>query len=99
MIKKESLRSKQPKISIMKLKANVAVSETGFLFDPNTGESFSLNKTGQFILKLLKDNKDEAEVLEAVMEKYEVDPAVFQRYMDDFVRMLEQFNLLEREDQ
>ena len=39
----------------MKLKKNIAVSETGFLFDPNTGESYNLNNTGQLIIKLLAD--------------------------------------------
>lgn len=82
----------------MILKADVAVSETGFLFDPNTGESFNLNKTGQFILKLLKENKDETEIIETVMEKYDVELQVLQRYLDDFIRMLEQFNLLVREE-
>lgn len=82
----------------MKLKANVAVSETGFLFDPNTGESFHLNKTGQFILKLLKDTKSEEEIWEAVTKQYDVELPVLQRSMDDFIRMLKQFNLLEREE-
>jgi len=82
----------------MKLKTNVAVSETGFLFNPNTGESFNLNKTGQFILKLLKDNKDEAEIMETVMKNYDVEELILQRYLDDFSRMLEQFNLLEKEE-
>ena len=83
---------------IMILKTNVAVSETGFLFDPNTGESFNLNKTGQFILKLLKENKDETEIIGTVMEKYDVELQVLQRYLDDFIRMLDQFNLLVREE-
>jgi len=82
----------------MKLKTNIAVSETGFLFDPNTGESYNLNKTGQFIFKLLQDNKDEKEILETVQSTYSVEPQTLQRYMDDFVRMLQMFNLLEMEE-
>ncbi len=82
----------------MRLKKNIAVSETGFLFDPNTGESFNLNKTGQFILKLLANNKDEKEIMDAVIEKYEIEVNVFQRYLDDFVMMLKQFGILEKED-
>ena len=81
----------------MKLKKNIAVSETGFLFDPNTGESYNLNKTGQLIIKLLSDEKNENEIMQVVLEKYDVESSVFQRYMDDFIMMLNQFSLIEKE--
>ena len=38
----------------MKLKRNIAVSESGFLFDPTSGESYSLNEQGLEILNLMK---------------------------------------------
>lgn len=82
----------------MRLKKNIAVSETGFLFDPNTGESFNLNKSGQFIVKLLAENKDEKEIMHEVLQKYEVDSQVLQRYMDDFVMMLKQFGIIENDE-
>lgn len=82
----------------MKLKKNIAVSETGFLFDPNTGESYNLNKTGQLIIKLLSDEKNENEIMQVVLEKYDVESSVFQRYMDDFIMMLNQFSLIEKEE-
>jgi len=82
----------------MKLKENIAVSETGFLFDPNTGESYNLNKTGQFIVKLLADKMNDEQIMQAVIEKYEVESVVYQRYMDDFTMMLKQFNIIDLED-
>ena len=82
----------------MKLKKNIAVSESGFLFDPGTGESFNLNKTGQLIVKLLSEGRDESEIMQIVMEKYDVDSNTLQRYMDDFVLMLNQLNLIEKEE-
>ena len=82
----------------MKLKKNIAVSETGFLFDPNTGESYNLNKTGQLIIKLLSDEKNENEIMQVVLERYDVESHVFQRYMDDFMMMLNQFSLIEKEE-
>lgn len=82
----------------MKLKKNIAVSESGFLFDPGTGESFSLNKTGQLIFQLLSQNKTESEILQIVTEKYDIDSNKLQRYLDDFVLMLNQFSLIEKED-
>ena len=82
----------------MKLKENIAVSETGFLFDSNTGESYNLNKTGQFIVKLLADKMNDEQIMQAVIEKYEVESVVYQRYMDDFTMMLKQFNIIDLED-
>ncbi|MBI9067843.1 MAG: PqqD family protein [Salinivirgaceae bacterium] len=82
----------------MKLKKNIAVSKTGFLFDPNTGASFNLNKTGQFILKMLEEHKDEKEIMNEVLEKYDVEANVYQRYMDDFTMMLKQFGIVEQEE-
>ncbi|MBN2615143.1 MAG: PqqD family protein [Bacteroidales bacterium] len=82
----------------MKLKKNIAVSENGFLFDPNSGESYSLNKTGQLIVKLISEGKSEAEIIENIMEKYDVESNALQRYLDDFIMMLQQMNLLQKEE-
>jgi len=38
----------------MKLKNNIAISETGFVFDPNSGDSYSLNTIGKEILEMVK---------------------------------------------
>lgn len=82
----------------MKLKENIAVSESGFLFDPNTGESFSVNSTGKEILKLLSEGKELEEIESLVMETYEVDHVTFNRYMDDFMHSLRRFNMVESEE-
>ena len=81
----------------MKLKKNIAVSENGFLFDPATGESYSLNKTGQLIVKLISEGNSEAKIIESIQAKYDIESAALQRYLDDFIMMLQQMNLLEKE--
>ncbi len=83
---------------MIKIKKDIAVSETGFLFDPNTGESFNLNKTGKLIFKLLAENKKQEEIETVVLEKYDIEAHVFQRYLDEFLMMLRQFNLIEKEE-
>ena len=82
----------------MKLKKNIAVSETGFLFDPNSGESYSLNPTGKLIVNMISDGKNEDEIKEVILKKYDVTSDALQRYFDDFVLMLRQMNLLEKEE-
>jgi len=84
---------------MIKIKKDIAVSETGFVFDPGTGESFNLNKTGQFIFKLLAENKDPKEIEALVSEKYEIENLNFQRYLDEFVMMLGRYNLTEKEEE
>ena len=83
---------------IMKLKENIAVSESGFLFDPNSGESFSVNSTGKEILKLLSSGMSLTEIETAIQSEYDVDMKTFNRYMDDFAHTLRRLNLLEIED-
>lgn len=81
----------------MKLKNNIAVSESGFMFDPSSGESFSLNGTGREILKLLTEGNSTDQMRETILAKYDVTEMVFNRYLEDFTQMLYHFNLLENE--
>jgi hypothetical protein len=81
----------------MRLKRNIAVSESGFLFDPTTGESYSLNGQGTDILNLIKEKKSDAEITGIMTETYEVSPDEFEKYYLDFIGMLRQFKLLEDE--
>ena len=82
----------------MKLKENIAVSESGFLFDPNSGESFSVNSAGKEIIKLVSEGNDPEKIEKIIMDKYEIDASAFNRYMDDFAHTLRRFNLIETEE-
>lgn len=79
----------------MKLKKNIAISESGFVFDPNSGESFSLNPIAIEILNMLKDGNGQQEIFGFVLKKYEVERDTFENNYDDFIGMLKQFKLLE----
>ena len=80
----------------MKLKKNIATSEAGFIFNPGTGDSFSVNNTGAEILTLLKDNKSQQEIIEKIILKYEVEKGQLEKDLDDFVSQLFTYNLLEK---
>jgi len=81
----------------MRLKENIAVSESGFIFDPNTGESFSVNSTGKQILQMLTKSLSMKEIESSILSEYDVDQKTFQRYMDDFAHTLRRLNLIEAE--
>jgi hypothetical protein len=42
----------------MIIKENIALSENGFVFNPSTGNSFTLNNTGKEVLMMIKEGKD-----------------------------------------
>ena len=78
----------------MKLKKNIAVSESGFIFDPSTGESFSMNNIGTEIVEYLKQDKSFEEIKKNMLEKYEVDSTSFEKYYYDFINSLQQLKLI-----
>ncbi|MCK5137419.1 MAG: PqqD family protein [Bacteroidales bacterium] len=83
----------------MRLKKNIAVSDTGFVFNPTTGDSFSINQVGQEIIRLLKEEKSVEEVKSNITSVYEIDASSFEKYYFDFLSMLRQFELLDEEDE
>ena len=82
-------------LRIMKIKKNIAVSESGFVFDPSTGESFSLNQIGLELVELLKQGQDFDAIKKEILEIYDVDEISFEKYYYDFISSLNQNQLLE----
>jgi hypothetical protein len=80
----------------MKLKKNIATSEAGFIFNPGTGDSFSVNTTGADILSLFKENKSLQDVIESISLRYEVEKIQLEKDLEDFVSQLHGYNLLEK---
>jgi PqqD family protein of HPr-rel-A system len=79
----------------MKVKKNIAISETGFVFDPTSGDSFTLNPVGLEILEMIKQGTGLNQISEAITSKYDVDTASFERYYYDFVTTLKHMQLIE----
>jgi hypothetical protein len=80
---------------MMKLKKNIATSEAGLIFNPGTGDSFSVNTIGAEILLYLRENKSHDEIIGSLSSKYEVDRIQIEKDMDDFMLQLTDYNLLE----
>jgi len=80
----------------MKLKKNIATSEAGLIFNPGTGDSFSVNSIGSEILSLLKENKSRQEIIDAVSLKYVTEKNMLEKDLDDFLSQLDEYNLLEK---
>ena len=81
----------------MYIKKNIAISDSGFVFDPSTGESFTFNPTGMEIFKYLKEGKAFDEIKEIITDKYDVEERSFERFYFDFISMLKQYQLIDNE--
>lgn len=79
----------------MKINKNVSISENGFVFNPTTGESFTVNPIGVEIINLLKQKKTEAEIKKCLLDKYNTDNDTIEKDFYDFIQMLKSSNLLE----
>ncbi|HHT23770.1 MAG TPA: PqqD family protein [Bacteroidales bacterium] len=81
----------------MKIRKNIAISENGFIFNPMTGDSFSVNETGAFILQKLKDDESEETILQNLMDEYDLDTYTAERDLNDFLSMLKGHQLTTNE--
>lgn len=82
----------------MKIKRNIALSDSGFVFDPSTGDSFSTNPIGLEIIKLLKEGKTAQEIKTAIVKTYMVDEVSFEKDYYDFVNMIDKLKLAEEDE-
>lgn len=81
----------------MKTGKNVAISESGFVLNTASGESFSTNPIGVEILNLLKEDLSVDDIAKTIMEKYEVDFNTFEKDFSDFQNLLNCYHLIEAE--
>jgi len=82
----------------VKLKKNIALSESGFVFDPSTGDSFSVNGTGIKILEYLKSGIAEADIVEYLCEHFDADKKLIREDLDDFINHLKQLKMIVHEN-
>jgi hypothetical protein len=88
---------KKTKRMNMKLKKNIALSESGFVFDPTTGDSYSLNQEAREVVRLMNEGKELSQITDYMVSIYNVERNDFEKYFFDFTSMLRQFRLLEDE--
>jgi hypothetical protein len=79
----------------MQLRKNIATSESGFIFNPATGDSFSANPMASEIITLFKQGLSESEIKKNIHEKYDVEHGQLEKDWDDFLLQLRDANLLD----
>ena len=79
----------------MNIKKNIALSDSGFVFDPSSGDSFSANPIGLEIIKLLKDGNSKEEIKQHILDTYMTDEVTFEKDYYDFVSTLVKLSVAE----
>ena len=74
--------------------SNLALSESGFLFDARTGNTYSLNPTGTQILRALIDGVGREDLPARMAEIFETEPAVVARDIEQFLLHIKELGLL-----
>ena len=82
---------------MIKIKSNIAISDSGFIFNPANGESFSANPIGIEFFNLIKQEKNQEDIFENMLEKYNTDKNTLEKDYSDFVQTLNQFQLLDQD--
>ncbi len=79
----------------MNIKQSIAVSASGLIFNPDTGESFTVNPMGAEIVNHLKTGLTKENIVDEVTKKYSVEAAAFEQDLMDFIGVLRNHLLIE----
>jgi hypothetical protein len=74
--------------------SNLAMNDNGFIFDPESGYSYTANETGIFILKRMADGMQRQEIFEQLSEVYDVSEDNFNSDYAHYLLMLEALDLI-----
>jgi hypothetical protein len=83
----------------MKVKSNIAVSDNGFVFNPGSGESYTVNPVGLEMLNLLRKGHSHQEIIASIQEQYVAETATIERDLHDFLEMMRQYRLMQHDDE
>jgi len=81
-------------MSTKKLLADLAVSDTGFVFDPFTGTTFTVNPTGLCLLQAFKAGLGREAAAARLEEQFDTAGANLPRELDEFVQLLRQSGIV-----
>jgi len=73
---------------------HLAISDSGFIFDPGTGHSYTSNDIGLFIIAILKTGADPACIIGQLVAEYEVTSDEAERDVQEFIDSLKKLALL-----
>ncbi|GAB4138599.1 MAG: hypothetical protein Fur0037_04410 [Planctomycetota bacterium] len=76
---------------------SLAISDTGFVFDPRTGHSFTANATALCLLNAMKQGATREQAAKCLRERFDTEGAEVEHDVDEFLRLLREQGLLPRD--
>ena len=74
--------------------ANLCVNHDGFVFDPSSGDSYILNRTGLTLMQGLQDGLNEEQLADDLASQFDVSPQLAVDDVAEFVARLRTMQLL-----
>ena len=81
----------------MKLNKKIAISESGFIFDPTTGDSYTVNPIAVEILNFLQKGMTLKQIKQEMLKMYDVAEHVLDKSVDEFIEVLINLRILEND--
>ncbi|MBX7224719.1 MAG: PqqD family protein [Chitinophagales bacterium] len=78
----------------MEINKNIAISDSGFIFNPTSGDSFSTNHIGMKVIHFLKEGQTPDHIITSITEEFDVEAQVVEKDLQDFFQMLENYQLI-----
>ncbi len=75
--------------------AGLALNDNGFVFDPATGHTYTLNRSGAVVLRLCAEGGEPDAVVAALCERFDVDVDTARHDVADFLDRLAELGLTE----
>lgn len=75
---------------------NLAINESGFIFDPITGITYTVNEVGRFILEQLKQGASTEKIVKAIGDEFESENKDVYRHTLEFVHHLTENGLIDK---
>ncbi|MDX8377578.1 MAG: PqqD family protein [Mariprofundales bacterium] len=69
----------------------LALNDSGFVFDPVNGRSFTANSIGLFVLRELQKGHDMVAMLDIITDEFDVDTRTAERDITEFASQLRKF--------
>ena len=74
---------------------NLAISDTGFIFDPYSGKTFTANEVGIRIILFLKNGGDLPSIQTEILKEYDITADQLERDVSDFLIQLKEQGLIQ----
>jgi hypothetical protein len=69
----------------------LAISESGFVFDPVSGNNFTVNNTGLVVLRYLQQTQNFTSLIEELQKRFDAGANDIERDVIEFIGMLREF--------